>query len=105
MAGGSTVFEWACGLLENLTTMSRLQARGTLRLVLGSAGLDIETLSGRQFRVVAMKLLAKELRARAIADPEGICTELMCIPADVEAGAGLLHPTPADVFKRLGRKE
>jgi hypothetical protein len=105
VAGGSTVFEWACGQLDMLTTMSRLQARGTLRLALGNAGCDIETLTGRQLRVVAMKLLAKELRARAIADADGVCTELMKIPAEVEAGAGLLHPTAADIFKRLGRKE
>jgi hypothetical protein len=104
MAGGSTVFEWACAELEKSTTMSRLQARGTLRLVLGHAGLDIETLTGRQFRVVASKLLAKELRARAIADADVICAELQSIPMEVEAAAGLLHPTPEDVFKRLGRK-
>ncbi len=104
MAGGSTVFEWACAELEKSTTMSRLQARGTLRLVLGNAGLDLETLTGRQFRVVAAKLLAKELRARAIADADFICDELQRIPMDVEAGAGLLHPAPEDVFKRLGRK-
>jgi hypothetical protein len=104
MAGGSTVFEWACAELEKSTTMSRLQARGTLRLVLGNAGLDIETLTGRQFRVVAAKLLAKELRARAIADADTICADLQQIPVEVEAGAGLLHQTPEDVFKRLGRK-
>jgi hypothetical protein len=103
--GSSSVFEWASGVLETSSGMSRLQARGTLRLVLSSAGLDIATLTGRQMRVVANKLLAKELRARAIANPEIICEALTQIPADVEAGAGLLHQTPEDIFKRLGRKD
>jgi len=101
----SAVFEWACGLLETSSGMNRLQARGTLRLVLSSAGLDTATLTGRQMRVVAAKLLAKELRARAIANPEAICEALTHIPADVEAAAGLLHQTPEDIFKRLGSKE
>ncbi len=101
---GSAVFEWACALLENNTTMNRLQARGTLRLVLGNAGLDIATLTGRQMRVVASKLLAKELRARAIANAEQLCSALTVIPPEVEQASGPLHPTPEDVFKRLGRK-
>jgi hypothetical protein len=101
---GSAVFEWACAVLETSSTMNRLQARGTLRLVLGGAGLDIATLTAGQMRVVAGKLLAKELRARAIADPEQLCAALMLIPPEVEAEASPLHPTPEEVFKRLGRK-
>ncbi len=102
---GSSVFEWACAELERLSGMSRLQARGTLRLVLGAAGLDVETVTGRQLRVVTTKLLAKELRARAVADPDAVGAALAAIPAEVEAGAGLLRPTPEDVFRRLGRKD
>lgn len=101
----SAVFEWACSVLEAKTKMNRLQARGTLRLVLGSAGLDVATVTGRQIRVVAGKLLAKELRARAIDDPDAVCAALLDIPPDVEAAAGPLHPLPEDVFTRLGRKE
>jgi hypothetical protein len=98
------VFEWACELLENNTTMNRLQARGTLRLVLGNAGLDIATLTAGQLRVVASKLLAKELRSRAIVNPEQLCAALTVVPPEVEKAASPLHPTPEDVFKRLGRR-
>jgi hypothetical protein len=101
---GSPVFEWACALLENNTTMNRLQARGTLRLVLGSVGLDTATLTARQLRVVASKRLAKELRSRAIANADQLCEALTVIPPEVEQASGPLHPTPEDVFKRLGRK-
>ena len=100
----SPVFEWACALLENNTTMNRLQARGTLRLVLGGAGLDIGTLTAKQMRVIADKMLPKELRKRAIANVDQLCAALMVIPPEVEAVSGPLHPTPEDVFKRLGRK-
>jgi hypothetical protein len=53
----------------------------------------------------ATKLLAKQLHARAIADPEEIREALTEIPEAVDAGAGLLRPTPEDAFKRLGRKD
>ena len=102
---GSSVFEWACSVLEAKTKMNRLQARGTLRLVLGSFGLDVATVTARQIRVVAGKHLSKELRARAIEDPDAVCAALLEIPPDVEAAAGPLHPSPEDVFKRLGRKD
>jgi hypothetical protein len=101
----STVFEWACEVLEAKTKMNRLQARGTLRLVLSSAGLDVATVTAKQLRVVAARLLAKELRARAIEEPDAVCAALLEIPADVEAAAGPLHPSPEDVFTRLGRKD
>ena len=101
---GSAVFEWACALLENNTTMNRLQARGTLRLVLGSAGLDSTTVTAGQMRVVANKLLAKELRSRAIANADQLCAAMAVIPPDVEKAASPLHPTPEEVFRRLGRK-
>lgn len=83
--------------------MNRLQARGTLRLVLGSAGLEVSSVTAGQMRVVASKLLPKELRARAI-EPDIVCATLMEIPPDVEAASGPLHPSPEDVFKRLGRR-
>ena len=101
---GSPVFEWACALLENNTTMNRMQARGTLRLVLGNAGLDSGTVTAGQMRVVANKLLAKELRSRAIANADQLCASMAVIPPDVEKASSPLHPTPEDVFKRLGRK-
>jgi hypothetical protein len=98
------VFEWACELLENNTTMNRLQARGTLRLVLSNAGLDSTTVTAGQMRVVANKLLAKELRSRAIGNADHLCAAMAVIPPDVEKASSPLHPTPEDVFRRLGRK-
>ena len=100
---GSAVFEWAAALIENNTSMTRLQARGTLRLVLGSAGLDLATLTGRQMRVVAAKFLPKELKARAVTNVDQLCAALSVIPPDIEAASGLLQ-TPEIVFARLGRK-
>ncbi len=102
---GTAVFEWACDVLERTSKMTRLQARGTMRLVLGAAGLDAAMLTGKQMRVVANKLLGKELRVRAVDDPDGICTALQNIPADIEAASGLIHPTPEEIVSRLGRKE
>jgi hypothetical protein len=53
-------------------------------------------------RVVATKVLAKELRARAVQDAENVCSALMMVPAEYESAAPL-RPSPEDVFKRLGR--
>jgi hypothetical protein len=99
------VFEWACDVLERTSKMTRLQARGTMRLVLGAAGLDAATLTGRQMRVIANKLLGKELRVRAVENPDAVCAALQEIPADVEAASSLMHPSPEDIVSRLGRKD
>lgn len=102
----SPIFEWACTVLEKATTMNKLQARGTLRLVLEGAGLDSSSLTSRQFKVVAAKLLPKELRVRRIQNVDALCAELADVPRSVEMNAeDKRREQPEDVFRRLGHRQ
>jgi len=101
----SAVFEWACELLERESGMTRIQARGTMRLVLSDAGLDVSTLTAGQLRVVASKLLAPALKARAILDPERISERMTIVPPDLEAAPASQRESPESIFKRLGRRK
>ena len=100
----SPVFEWACAILERGARWSRLQARGTVRLVVRDAGLDTRTLRASQLHVIALRLLPKELRSRGVDDVDALCTALSECPGSVEAEARAMAPVdPEEVFKRLGR--
>lgn len=102
----SAVFEWACETLERSSGLSRLQARGTMRLVLGQAGLDSKSIRASQLRVVALRLLSKELRSRGLVKVEAICEELAECPPSVEAQTTETAFTdPEEVFKRLGHRD
>ena len=99
----SVVFEWACETLERTSGLSRLQARGTVRLVLTQAGLDPRSVRASQLRVVSARLLAKELRARGVQNVEAICDEMAACPAAIDQqAAGSATTDPEAVFKRLG---
>ena len=95
-----TAFEHACESLERLTELSRLEARGTLRIALKEAGLDPASVKAAELRVVARMVLPNELAARGIADAESICERLRSELAEVQDSAGI--DTPEAVFARLG---
>lgn len=100
----SPVFEWACAILEREARWSRLQARGTVRLVVRDAGLDTRTLRAPQLRIIALRLLPKELRSRGVDDVDALCARLSDCPGSVETEARARAPVdPEEVFKRLGR--
>jgi hypothetical protein len=98
----SPVFVWACSVLEESTPLNRLQARGTIRLVLHAAGLVPEQLNARQLKVLAERLLPRELAARGIAGADAICSRLADCPEAIQQQA--VPEAPVDVFERLGRK-
>jgi hypothetical protein len=102
----SAVFEWACETLERASGLSRLQARGTLRLVLTEAGLDSKSVRAAQLRVVALRLLPKELRARGLANGDAIAEEVAACPTGIDPQtAGSAPHDPEEVFTRLGRRD
>lgn len=95
----SRAFEFVCGELERLTSMTRLEARGTVRIALKEAGLSADAVLPLEMQVVLQKLLPKELAARAIGTAEEICRKL-------SAGVAALKDTasaqsPEAVFSRL----
>ena len=96
----STAFDLACATLEELTQLSRLEARGTVRIALKQAGLDPASVRAGELGVVARKVLPKELESRGVADAESICERLCGKLSQIQDSAGT--ETPEAVFARLG---
>jgi hypothetical protein len=95
-----TVFEHACASLEELTQLSRLEARGTMRIALKGAGLEPASVRAAELSVVAKRVLPEELAARGIADAESICERLSGRLSEIQDSAA--PERPEAVFARLG---
>jgi hypothetical protein len=72
----AAAFDWMCTRLEQETSLDRLEARGTVRLALKSAGLEARNVTPDQMKVVIEKVMGEELSRRGIADAESICARL-----------------------------
>jgi hypothetical protein len=95
-----TAFDQACKGLERLTQLSRLEARGTMRIALKEAGLNPASVKVAELSVVARRVLPRELAARGITDAESICERLRSELAAIQDSTG--GDTPEAVFARLG---
>lgn len=96
----SPAFELACDVLERDTSLDRLEARGTIRLVLKAAGLEARSVAPQQMAVAVANLLPPELESRGVENGDRICAAL-------GDQLGRLQPsdateTPEAVFARLG---
>ena len=101
MASG--LFDCAAEWLEKRTDLERLEARGTLRLALKTAGLEPATLTLDQLRVVFERVLPGELELRGVDEAAGLCEALMDEIA--QSPAAQSGPATADadaIFRRLG---
>ena len=101
----SSIFEWLSGALEGRTALSRIEARGTIRLVLKDAGLDPSSVRGLQMQVVVERLLPLALKKRGVAGAEELCREL----ANELRGLGQTSSdektdTAYDFFERLDER-
>jgi hypothetical protein len=96
----SACFDLTCEGLESGTSLDRLEARGTLRLALKSAGLDARSVSPDQMAVVVDNLLAGELKARGVENGDAVCSTLKQQLANMNASDS--SETPEAVFARLG---
>lgn len=100
---GSTAFEWLCSALEESTTLERLEARGTVRIALKEAGLEPRAVTPSEMRVVAQKVLPRELRQRGVQNEGALCERLVA-GLDVLEGqsSSATADTPDAIFRRLG---
>jgi hypothetical protein len=99
----TTLFDIAAERLEESTDMDRLAARGTLRLAVKEAGLDLQSLSLAQLRAVFEKLMPRELEARGASNAAAICTAVMNDVASIASTVDLTtSDSPDEIFKRLG---
>ena len=99
----AALFDLAADRLEHHTGFDRLEARGTLRLALKSAGLDPKDLDVGQLRVVFEKVMPGELETRGVSDAVVICRTVMAevasspLPTDTDSSSNL-----DGIFRRLG---
>ncbi len=99
----SATFAWVCEALERLTSLDRLEARGTVRIALKQSGLDVHTVTVRQMDVVIDRILPDELEARGIDDALALCGALRRDMKNAGIRDAQLHArSPDEVFRRLG---
>ena len=99
----AVLFDIAADKLGESSEMDRLAARGTLRLALKQAGLDVQNLTVPQLRAVFEKLMPQELEARGVPDPAATCIAVMNEVANAASTADLeASSSPDEIFKRLG---
>ena len=96
----SPAFERASEEVERCTSLDRLEARGTIRLLLKEAGLDAKRVRSLELRKVAEKLLARELENRGVADSATAVASV--VAALVSVTDSETSESPEDVFARLG---
>jgi hypothetical protein len=98
----SPAFEWICQELESVTSLDRLEARGTVRIALKRSGLEAASVTGEQLTVVLARMLPGELTSRGIEGAESICQQIAGGVERVPAAPSQAD-TPEAVFARLGR--
>jgi len=100
----SDLFEFAAERIEARTNLARLEARGTLRLALKSAGLEAGSVSFDEMRVVFERVLPGELETRGVHDAAGVCRAVLDeVAGSSWAQSAARGATAEEVFKRLGR--
>lgn len=98
-----SLFDSVADALEQSTSLDRLEARGTLRLVLKEAGLEARDVDASSICVAIRKLLPKELESRGIDEAERVCENLAKTAEGLgDADVGSAGDSPEDVFRRLG---
>jgi hypothetical protein len=96
----SQSFELACEVLQRSTSLDRLEARGTIRLALKTAGLDARDVTAAQMGAVVDQLLPRELKTRGIENGDAVCAELKAGLQGIRSPAAA--ETPEAIFARLG---
>lgn len=102
MSDESPVFERAADELEALSRMSRLEARGTLRLALKDAGLVPKTVNAKAMLVVLDRILPQLLTRRGVAGAPDMCRSISGIVRGLTSETSYDIDTPEKVFARIG---
>ena len=100
---GADLFDVAAEKLESATDLNQVEARGTLRLALKSAGLTARNVTLAQLRVVFDKLMPGEIESRGVADVAATCTAVMAEVERAASDSDDVETTEQDrIFRRLG---
>lgn len=96
----AAAFDLVAERLERSTSLDRLEARGTLRLALKSAGFDSRSIRIDELRAVVECVVPQELVARGIDEPHAVVDDLKRALDRVHDTAG--GDSPESIFERLG---
>ena len=94
----SAAFDRACELLKQHTTLSEIEARGTVRLALKAVGQNAKTAGKTEIMLAVGKALGPELAARSVGDAAAVCRKLLEELGALDARA----QSPYEIFSRLG---
>jgi hypothetical protein len=98
----ATLFDFAAERLEHHASLDRLEARGTLRIALKSAGLAPNNLTGAQLQVVFEQVMPGELDSRGVSDIRDVCAAVIAdLGSTGGAAAGAGATSPDEIFRRL----
>jgi len=98
----TTLFDHAADRLESNTPLSRLEARGTLRIAVKEAGLDVNKLTLDGLTAVFERVMPAELEARGIDAAATTCSAVMAeIARTADISTAPVENSDA-VFRRLG---
>jgi hypothetical protein len=98
----ASVFSFVCEQIERATSLSQLEARGTVRLALKAAGIDAKRVSADEMKVVLAKVMPHELDSRGCENGERLCKEIVERMAGRSFAAADTDDSPESVFARLG---
>ena len=95
----SAAFELVSEEIARRTVLNRIEARGTVRLVLREGGLDASSVRPAEMAVVVVRLLAGALTRRGVEGAQEICRAMVSRLSALDEAP----PTenPETIFQRL----
>ena len=98
-----TLFEFIAAQIEERTELDKLEARGTLRIALKEAGLEVRGVTGEQVAVMLATTMPKELVARGVEGADELCRGLVsALKGFLVAAPNREQEPPEEVFRRPG---
>ena len=82
-------FSFVAEQIESITTLDRLEARGTVRLAVKEAGFSAASIGPEEMAIVVDRVLPKELEGRGVRDSAAQCATIREGLSGIEAGAGV----------------
>jgi hypothetical protein len=100
----ASIFDFVSDELVRLTRLEKLEARGTVRLALKAAGLDVRTVTTPQMVATLQKVMPGEIRARGVEDGDQVCRTIVTSLEAAHPSSGAVQPeSPEAIFRRLAQ--
>jgi hypothetical protein len=96
----SPIFEFVCEHVESEAKLSRLEARGTVRLLLKEVGLDAQQVTKGAAMLAVDRFLEQALRVRRVVDPASVKARVLQALRDSSL-EGPDDEDPAAIFGRI----